>query len=50
MTEENDREVHPMQKLLDNDFLLLAIHVGISMLSYTVWGLIDLMSLPIFGS
>lgn len=49
MTEDDSREVHPMQKLLDNDFLLIAIHVGISMLSYTVWGLIDLMSVPTFG-
>ncbi len=48
MTEEN-QEVNPWQKILDNDFLLLAFHVGISMLCYTVWGIIELMSVPALG-
>ena len=37
---END-DVHPWQKIMDNDFLLLAFHVGLSVLSFHVWGFID---------
>ena len=42
---END-DVHPWQKIMDNDFLLLAFHVGLSVLSFHVWGFIDLMGIP----
>ena len=41
---END-DVHPWQKIMDNDFLLLAFHVGLSVLSFHVWGFIDLMGI-----
>ncbi|MBF0351921.1 MAG: hypothetical protein HQM11_12885 [SAR324 cluster bacterium] len=42
-----DNEViSPWQKIMDNDFLLLAFHVGWSALSYLVWGFIELMNVP----
>ena len=49
MADDDSQDVHPMQKILDNDFLLLAFHVGFTMLSYTVWGLIELMTIPTIG-
>ena len=47
---ESQEEVHPMEKFLDNDFLLLAFHLGVTMLSYVVWGMIEIMSVPTLGS
>jgi len=44
MTEE-DRK-HPWQKLLDNPWLLLFLGIAIPVLSYTVWGWIELAFLP----
>ena len=34
---------HPLQKLLDNTWLLLALGILIPFLSYTAWGWIELM-------
>jgi len=42
-------EVNFWEKVCDNDFLLLAFHVGFSTLSYFVWGLIDILSIPTLG-
>ncbi|MBW7857564.1 MAG: hypothetical protein H3C43_04550 [Leptonema sp. (in: Bacteria)] len=39
-------KVHPLQKLMDNPWLLLFLGVAIPVLSYTVWGLIDLLGMP----
>jgi hypothetical protein len=33
---------HPIQKLMDNPWLLLALGVLIPLLSYTAWGWIEL--------
>ena len=33
---------HPLQRLMDNPWLLLALGVLIPILSYTVWGWIEL--------
>jgi hypothetical protein len=33
---------HPLQKLMDNPWLLLALGVLIPLLSYTAWGWIEL--------
>lgn len=42
----NDPETkHPVQKLMDNPWLLLALGVGIPFLSYTIWGWIELVLL-----
>lgn len=35
--------VHPLQKLMDNPWLLLVLGILIPVLSYTVWGLIDIL-------
>ena len=34
--------VHPLQKLMDNPWLLLLLGLVIPILSYTVWGWIEL--------
>lgn len=36
-----------MQQLLDNPFLLLFLGVLIPMLLYIVWGVIDILSIPV---
>lgn len=36
-----------VQKLLDNPFLLLFIGVLIPMLVYTVWGVVDILTIPL---
>ena len=35
-------EVHPIQKLMDNPWLLLVLGVLIPFISYTLWGWIEL--------
>jgi hypothetical protein len=34
---------HPLQKLMDNPWLLLVLGVVIPFLSYTIWGWIELL-------
>ena len=36
---------HPIQKLMDNPWLLLALGVLIPFASYTAWGWIELMTI-----
>jgi hypothetical protein len=36
-----------MQQLLDNPFLLLFLGVMVPMLLYTVWGVIDILTVPL---
>ncbi len=36
-----------MQQLLDNPFLLLFIGVMVPMLVYTLWGVIDILTIPL---
>ena len=44
---ENDAEaVAWMQHLLDNPFLLLFLGVMVPMLVYTLWGVIDILTIP----
>lgn len=43
MNEPDDK--HPIQKLMDNPWLLLALGVGIPFLSYTLWGWMELILL-----
>ncbi len=38
---ENDK-IHPWQKVLDNPWLLLALGILVPIISYTVWGWLDL--------
>ena len=47
---EHDTETGPvplMQQLLDNPFLLLFLGVLIPMLVYTLWGVIDILTIPL---
>ncbi len=37
---------HPIQKLMDNPWLLLLLGVLVPFLSYTLWGWIELARLP----
>ncbi|MBL8352458.1 MAG: hypothetical protein JNL87_19345 [Burkholderiaceae bacterium] len=46
----NDDDTAPvpfMQQLLDNPFLLLFLGVMVPMLVYTLWGVIDILTLPV---
>lgn len=43
-----DQEAVPfMQRLLDNPFLLLFLGVFIPMVLYTLWGVIDILTIPL---
>lgn len=44
MAEESGK--HPIQRLMDNPWLLLALGILVPVLSYTVWGWIELVNLP----
>ena len=46
MAERDPDRKHPLQKLMDNPWLLLVLGVVIPTLSYTVWGWIDAFSVP----
>jgi len=42
----DEQNIHPIQKLMDNPWLLLALSLAVLFLSYTAWGWFDLASLP----
>ncbi len=42
-----DEQIPMMQKLLDNPFLLLFFGVMVPMLVYTLWGVIEILTVPI---
>ncbi len=44
MSESND--ITFMQKVLDNNWLLLVLALVVPMVIYTAWGLVDVMSIP----
>jgi hypothetical protein len=47
---EQDEDTGPvplMQQLLDNPFLLLFLGVMIPMVLYTLWGVIDILTIPL---
>ena len=48
MTEERTAEQrkHPLQALLDNPWALLVLGIIVWTVSYTVWGWIDIATLP----
>lgn len=42
-----DKEkIHPVQKFMDNIWLLLFLGLAVPIVSYTLWGLIELMNIP----
>ena len=45
MTQTEER-VPLMQRLLDNPFLLLFLGVMIPMIVYTLWGVMDILTVP----
>ena len=44
---EDDQDVPAMQRILDNPFILLFIGILIPTLTYIVWGVMELISIPI---
>ena len=40
-------EVPLMQRILDNHFLLLALGVVVPTVLYTLWGIIDIVRIPL---
>ena len=46
-TEDEEQDIPWMQQLLDNPFLLLFIGVMVPMLVYTLWGVIDILTIPL---
>ena len=47
MGDQDPDDKHPIQKLMDNPWLLLALGVVIPTLSYTVWGWIEVWTTPV---
>lgn len=37
---------HPIQRLMDNPWLLLALGVIVPFISYTLWGMLEIASMP----
>ena len=46
-TDSDDENVPFMQQLLDNPFLLLFLGVMIPMIVYSLWGVIDILTVPL---
>ena len=46
-TDQDNEPVPWMQQLLDNPFLLLFLGVLIPMVLYTLWGVIDILTIPL---
>ncbi len=47
VTEDPNEPVPFMQQLLDNPFILLFLGVMVPMLVYTLWGVIDILTVPL---
>jgi hypothetical protein len=46
-TDKEDESVPWMQQLLDNPFLLLFLGVMVPMVVYVLWGVIDILTVPL---
>ena len=46
MAQKDPGDVHLLQRLMDNPWLLLALGVVIPVISYTVWAWVELYNLP----
>ena len=46
-TDDPNEPIPLMQQLLDNPFLLLFLGVMIPMVVYTLWGVIDILTVPL---
>mgnify|MGYP000855397617 CR=1 FL=1 len=47
MADHDDADIPFMQRLLDNHFLLLFLGVASPGLLYILWGIIDIMNVPL---
>lgn len=45
--DDSDLDMPVMQRILDNPFILLFIGIAIPTLTYIIWGVMQLVSLPI---
>lgn len=36
---------HPIQKFMDNPWILLLLGVALPVISYTIWGLVELLNI-----
>ena len=45
--EDELKDIPVMQRVLDNPFILLFIGIAVPTLTYIVWGIMELVSLPI---
>lgn len=46
-TEEQEERIPAMQALIDNPFLLLFIGVAMPTVFYLIWGIMEIVTLPI---
>jgi hypothetical protein len=46
-SQSHEEPIPLMQKLLDNPFLLLFLGVMVPMLLYTLWGVIEILTVPL---
>ena len=46
-SDDGEQRIHPMQSLLDNPFLLLFIGVAMPTVLYTIWGIMEVVQIPI---
>lgn len=44
---QDDNDIPLMQKILDNHFLLLFVGVAVPTVLYIIWGIVDIMSIPL---
>lgn len=45
--QETEGEIPLMQRILDNPFILLFIGIVVPTLTYIVWGIMELISIPL---
>jgi len=44
---QGNAEPHFMQKVLDNQWLMLALALLVPMVIYTLWGVLDVINIPV---
>ncbi|MCF6355780.1 MAG: hypothetical protein L3J26_11880 [Candidatus Polarisedimenticolaceae bacterium] len=44
---EEDENISPWQQIIDNPFLLLFIGVAMPTVFYTLWGVMEIASIPV---
>ena len=45
--QDSDKDIPMMQRVIDNPFLLLFIGIAVPTLTYIVWGIMELVALPV---